>query len=1101
MMNFLYFLILFFVTLPNADFTTWPLESKGCNEELDIDNCLIRFYCFNVIYWSAVYNNYNSVDGYSNYQSFREFRSFCNNGNYYTKIVVMFRSDNEKELESSVYSSDTTERRSVNAISELNIINQNYNTTPNLPQMDRLHNLNLSHNNITKAKLTNPVNLFSLTEIDYSYNKIVDFDVSGEFKFVNLTSLIVSHNEITKIPDGIFDGFSKLKKLDMSYNIIENLQIESFEGIKALINLNLSHNNINDVGNSLFRFKKLKYLDLSYNKIQIIKTDGFKHLQSLETLDLKFNSLIAIEKTSLEAMPVLRFLNLSNNLLESIEKDFFLNNSYLTDVDISSNNLHSLPKYLFKDKTLMTFSIEKNNLEGSLVKGIFDGLTSVTYLNLTNQLLTSIQDFAFFGLQKLKWLNLSNNNISILSKKSFRTVLNLINLDLSNNKITTINFEKDDLINLKHLSVQNNYLNYITSNDYVNLGGLHFLNVAFNNISKLEPETFKSLQDLIYFDISNNPLSGSLETGTFKGLNSLPKLDLSGNQLRAVENNSLSGMYQLTEFNASHGIINRLDYNTFMNTGLLKFVDLSFNRISTFLVNSTHLSNITTLMLNNNMLSEVCDSTFKGLHYLEIIGLGTNHIMRISIDAFKDQTNLKYLDLSFNNNMKFNVSNIKFNTKLNTLYLSGLKSKIDFTEENFLPIKTLNLAQNGIENIKILNLKPLFQLEDFSLSFNNIQKLRVGDLCGMKSLLSLDLSNNNITSIQPNVFEYNTLLTFLNISHNMLSELNYGIFQHLIHLKKLDLSYNKINDLRSERFYELPNLLILIVDHNKINLINAYEFGTLDVLSIGENLLPCDLLVNLDKAGTPFKLTAIHLVYNKENFHGITCNNRLNSETISSKNRSDLTKISENNQVFFEIRDELVKIASGQKSQIEKDHVIEQYPKSNINELSQTILKQNEQLVELANFSAAMVKNTNDTNILLQRMLKRISEYRTTVFSKNNVSLDNVLPYINEIRQELEDRISSEKKNIMAEINSKLSSIKSNFDNRHVELSTTAPALELSQKFDNSKVQSESVFTETCVGIILVILVGYILYKVYKSKIYIRPRRSSSIRELESPNL
>ncbi|XP_053614649.1 toll-like receptor 3 isoform X2 [Plodia interpunctella] len=1091
-MNHYYFLVFFVICFPIADFAAMPSQYK-CDWDFDTKECLIRMYCYNTINWDGYLNSFK--DDYVDNNEFHKFFMICNDNTGRTKIALVYKCDDHYNNEKIVPIPD--DNRNLQAIYVLDLSKQHYNISPNLSKMERLNYLDLSHNDIIIANLSNINDLISLREINYSYNKITTFDVTGNYKYENLIKLIASHNEITTLPDGIFEQYSKLNNLDLSYNRIESLQIETFEGIKGLEYLNLSHNHIVSINKSMFRFKNLKFLNLSYNKLQSVNSENFNNLQNLESLDMSNNSIIRLEKTIFNEMPLLKSLNLDHNELDEIDKEIFLNNSHLSYVDLSRNNIHSLPRDLFKDKAIISFSIEENKLKGSLQKGTFAGLTFVNQLNLNNQLLSSIHDFAFDGPEKLERLLLNNNKINLLTKKSFRNMFQLKYLDLSNNKIADLSFEKDDLINLRHLLLQNNCLMQIKHDEFDHLNMLNFLNIALNNITKLEPGIFKSLRDLSYFEISNNPLSGPIEEGTFNGLSCLPKLDLSGTKFTAIKNNSFSGMSQLVDFNASHGLIDIIEYNTFINTGQIKSIDLSYNRLSNFLLNSDHLAHLNTLIINNNLLFQIFDNTFKGLYSLEIIDLGNNIIKNVSNNVFKDQTDLRQLILSHNNAMLFNLYVLKYNKMLHTLFLSGLDNQVIFSNDVYIPIKTLQLAEDGIKNVSELNLTSLSQLENIILKRNNISTLRVGDFSGIKSLISVDLSYNKITSIQQSVFEHNSHLTFLNVSHNMITELNYGIFRGLVNLKTLDLSFNYIYDLKSERFYDLQNLYELIVDHNNIDSFDAYEFNALGILSIGENPLPCDMLIKLNKTGTPFVMTAVKIEKYRDNFDGIACN--INKKKVPS---TDYTKFSGTDRILVEIRNELVKISNGQNSETSDSVRVDNNSKPSFDVSEKNFNKNTELLNHLTDLSAVMVKETNNTNILLQNILKKISYKLTTTeipFPKDNATFDNILPYIKNIKQELENYMASEKENIMEDVNLKLSSLKSSIENEKV-LSTTAiaPTIKLSEQI---KERSGSLFTEICVGFILVILVGYILYKFYKSKLFIRPRRTLSTRGLEIPNL
>lgn len=1072
--------------------------SAECNETYDPIACEFNMYCQNAF---EIYQNWDYYSERNRY-NIREDGSYCltsthkirYNGNSIHPINLIYK--HTRYYDFDTIPSSNEDQVIFDFIISLDLSNNNYVQYPVFRRMDNLATLNLSNNLMDTARLSNMNNLLNLKVIDLSHNNIRDIDktdVENRQLFENLEDMNLSYNNLVEVPEAVCDLFSNIIVLDLSHNYIDTLSQISFEGVKKLIYLNLSYNSITDINASLFRFSELKTLDLSANKLSSVKANDFTAHKKLTVLNLKSNLIKSVDKESFHNLHNLRSLDISDNGLEVLAIDTFKNVDSLKEIIIAKNKLKKLPNALFKGKSIELFSVVENYLEGSIERGMFEGMQFVTELNLSNQRLDSIEDNAFYGLGQLVTLLLQNNKIKTLSPKCFNTLLNLKQLDLSNNKLENIEFEKERIGYLESLSIRNNYLSVVKHEHFQGLDSLQFLDLSDNKISWLESNSFKSLKNLISFEISNNPLNGTLEENTFEGLNSLPSLDISCSLLITIQNGSFNGMIRLKNLNISRSKIQTLQFNSFISTGAMETLDLSHNNIKEFIVNNSQISNLDTLYLNNNNIKTLDAKTFDRMLLLTKLILSYNEIENIDILTFANQKSLRVLDVSSNPNFLFNTILINNTNNMNELYLSGTKSGISFHEINNIPMSHIAISNASIENIITLNLNGLKHLDNLDLSYNKISKVDFGCFTKISTLKTLDLSYNQITYIQPGALKDNTELHSLNISHNDLTSITYGIFLGPIYLNTLDISYNKIDNLQNERFHELKSLSVLIADHNRIEAINAEEFlGTsLSILSIGDNPIPCHLLVNFQRSRAPFLITAINLVENDiENVNGITCNKNNYYEphenprvTLGNGNISS---------ILINIRDILINRLSSHKNEIKisKD---EEYLANITSQIAKTNYDNQIQLANLTKL-ASQIANKKDTNILLEKILKVLtmnSLKRPSTpppITKNNATYDNLVNYINKLKEQLEDTIAFEKNNVLNEIDVKLSAVKDH-------IVTLEPVHE---KLSAVSSVSTPIFTETCVALILLILVCLVLYKFYKSGLFMRRRLSISTRELPS---
>ncbi|CAH4029059.1 unnamed protein product [Pieris brassicae] len=518
-----------------------------CTHIINKTLCLDVAVCTQKVDAGYVVNGY-----YNNYYSPNPCNTYSIDGRY---VLDMSLSYSEHGADGSSYTPAVYNSRILNTIKNLNISYNKYESFPILAEMTNLINVNVSHNELTSAKLSSRYSFSHLNEMDLSYNLIQDIEINdAEYVFSNLFRLNMSHNSIAQLQDTIFSDFGHLRYLDLSYNNLDALNTVTFEGLKNLLDLNLEHNNIKEIGLSLFRCSQLQYLYLNNNEIKTLLHKDFNKLLQLKKVYLSHNAITFIENTTFDNMGHLSTIDLNHNELKTLERNLFKDTA-LTEIDLSANNLQSLPKNIFKDKNITYFDLRKNNLENELSKGIFEGLSGILDLDLSYQSIASLQDYAFYGLKKLEILTLNNNVLRSISEKSFYSLDTLQRLDLSNNQITVLNFDTSGLVNLEYFSITANVINSVSQFFFRGTEKLIKLDISYNNISYIIPHTFKKMAYLENLDISNNNLSTVLDEYAFEGLRALPILDISFSYVTEIKNNSFDDMINLLTLNISHSTV------------------------------------------------------------------------------------------------------------------------------------------------------------------------------------------------------------------------------------------------------------------------------------------------------------------------------------------------------------------------------------------------------------------------------------------------------------------------------------------------------------------------------------------------------------------
>ncbi|GBP63644.1 Protein artichoke [Eumeta japonica] len=966
-------------------------------------------------------------------------------------------------------------------IKDLDLSNDGFESTPPIYELKNLVSLNFSHNRLNTAKFFNKHELRSLTVLDLSYNVIGGFvPESGQvtshdhetmendasetpsqmYFFKSLLYLNMSNNYLTSIPIASFDSMSALKWLDLSNNYIDLLDVMSFDGIKRLEHLDLSHNRLVDLNSALLRFTELRDLYLSYNSITKLNVRDFKNLIKLRLLDLKHNSLLSLDHHIFSNTANLISVDLSYNSINTVFNDIFSSNSTsLHTVDISHNKLNNLPKSVFKGNELKKFSIQGNELEGDLERGIFDGLQNVDILDLSGQNLSAINNYAFFGCNKLTVLILANNKLINLQVNSMRLLSQLVTLDISKNKLQNIDFDKSDLRVLDSFIAKDNVISHINNDTFSNLTNLQYLDLSNNAIINIEKYAFQSLLNLINLQISNNPFDGVIGADTFKGLISLPELDLSQIHLIRFNNASLKGMNALRKVNLSSNSLTKLEYDSFSDTVAIEVIDLSKNSLTAFKINPLSLPNLNTLVIDYNNLTALTSSTFQQLLSLTKISVSNNNLSFIGNDTFRDQAALEFLDLSYNPCLS--LRDFKPPTSLHNFFLSGTKADIAFAN----PVSLLQLVIEHTELIKINELKLMncYHLLELDLSYNRIVQIEGDAFFSTAHLRFLDISFNELSDIKPGVFKDNEFLYSLNMSHNSLTSLSFGIFRGLRALHILDLSYNFLTSLTVELFYEAPSLKNLKVDYNNIQNIDNLDFGgiSLELLSVGDNPLPCESLIKLKKKYAPFiTMTSIKQDHQRENVDGITCNR---GAANHSPNRNTAFNNDSNYQVMKEMKSALENNSAIQNQnillirnvlenslQIQNESVnqiktlLMNYSMSqshNSDIFSNLSLQLKNDALELHNSTLESaekyLKQSSNANSLLEKILNALTgtnkhqdESNVNVIDSNGTLKDRNLT---ETIQKWEDTISTLKTNILKEMNEKLEDFYKNHSARFDE--------------------------------------------------------------------
>lgn len=229
----------------------------------------------------------------------------------------------------------------------------------------------------------------------------------------------------------------------------------------------------------------------------------------------------------------------------------------------------------------------------------------------------------------------------------------------------------------------------------------------------------------------------------------------------------------------------------FINLTDLLFLDLSNNFLETLPPQTRRLSNLQTLILNNNPLELFQLRQLPSLQHLEVLQMRNTNRNLLNFPTSLDHLiNLVELDISQNN-----------------------LPKIPDVIYNLINLKRFNVSENDIKDIS-LSIEMLQKLEILNLSRNELTALP-NTICKLSKLRQLYINENmiNFDGIPSGIGKLGSLEVF-SAACNQLEMIPESLFR-CGNLKKLNLSFNQL--------ITLPDTIYLLGDMDILDLRNNPE--------------------------------------------------------------------------------------------------------------------------------------------------------------------------------------------------------------------------------------------------------------------------------------
>ncbi|XP_026688431.1 chaoptin-like, partial [Diaphorina citri] len=798
---------------------------------------------------------------------------------------------------------------------------------------NRLTNINQCFRNLKKLKYL------------YLHNNNIEFIQNNTFEhLVNLKSISLSGNKLTRIPDFIHN--KRLSHLNLGYNFLNELILESSIVENEIIDQNMLFNSnagimsedeqyvndepinertshggpildetlnvnsdsiideyapnhdtherikskttesysnkytdslniINDelktprAGNHRQRSQieniEQMTLDLSHNKLSVLNMatlySNVTKLQHLGTTILKGDQLQGIFNSKL------RELEITGKDLKFIDPSAFdnIDACYDLTLKITNTQIEELPSGLFdkiENIEQMTLDLSHNKLSVLNMATLYSNVTKLQHLgttilkakNLNSKI--NVQQFSFPGEQHTHKTNPDSNDEKTYSyeekynrknKPKFEIIDYYDDITYKYSERRKRSLEIDDLNNSNYEYSTDKTINRINDRTHVKRRRYkHYNDHNYNKYVRYKKNIISTNKTLDDEDtVDKNRYKNSINDINSKKSIVKAKKNNNNNEDQVSDREKLLSNLETLLLRCNK--ITDLNGNLFRHLYNLQELSLSFNKLQIIELNSNVFDVFEKLQLLEISFSLFNSNEFpyyilnKNLNTLEWLAMDNNNIKNIRNYSLYNLTSLNYINLEYNKISKIHNNLFHFNIhkrlkeiRLSNNYLELIESD---TFYNLKELNTITLSYNLLKSIKTTSFKNLNNMLNIVLSFNQIKYIYPNAFVNLPNLVKLDLQDNKLKDFNLNVFSNITSKQTpmnLNLSNNYITNLyENDKKQAPIYIKSLDLSNNRIQEVPVNFLQTFADSLRkLYLDFNEIKHLDATAFGNLDVLEL-----------------------------------------------------------------------------------------------------------------------------------------------------------------------------------------------------------------------------------------------------------------------------
>uniref|UniRef100_A0A182P5S9 Leucine rich immune protein (Coil-less) n=1 Tax=Anopheles epiroticus TaxID=199890 RepID=A0A182P5S9_9DIPT len=315
------------------------------------------------------------------------------------------------------------------------------------------------------------------------------------FNWNLITKLTISNKRLIGLPARMFTSLPNLQSFFVINSLFyREIDPNSFVDCNELDHIEITGTNITLLDSHLFpKTPKLQYLLLHHNRLAEIKHDAFEFLVELEELNLSYNNLTRLPHGVFHQQRKLKSLDLNHNrlLLLSIDNWFpldvalaYLDASYNQLVDMSWTEVN-VRKVNLKYNNLTSVHVVGNCSEFHASHNAIDTVTVGRNCSLEKLHL------AHNRLQAFGWLDGCAGTLRLLD----------VSHNLQQRQIHFLNLKQITALNIECTNIS---LQYATLHD---LRKLRFLDISYNNLTRIELENLTSQRLLERLMISGNPIA------------------------------------------------------------------------------------------------------------------------------------------------------------------------------------------------------------------------------------------------------------------------------------------------------------------------------------------------------------------------------------------------------------------------------------------------------------------------------------------------------------------------------------------------------------------------------------------------------------------
>lgn len=304
-----------------------------------------------------------------------------------------------------------------------------------------------------------------------------------------------------------------------------------------------------------------------------------------------------------------------------------------------------------------------------------------------------------------------------------------------------------------------------------NLVNLRSLDLSYNRLTGILPNTLIYLQKLELMSLMNNHLEGTVPD-FLADLPNLEVLYLWKNQLTGPIPENLGQNMNLTLLDLSSNHLNGSIPPDLCAGQKLQWVILLENQLTGSIPESLgHCQSLTKLRLGINSLNGSIPQGLLGLPLLAMVEIQDNQVNGPIPSEIINAPLLSYLDFSKNN----------------------LSSSIPESIGNLPSIMSFFISDNHFTGPIPPQICDMPNLNKLDMSGNNLSGSIPAEMSNCKKLGLLDVSHNSLTGVIPVQMQFIPDLYYLNLSHNELSGAIPSKLADLPTLSIFDFSYNNLS--------------------------------------------------------------------------------------------------------------------------------------------------------------------------------------------------------------------------------------------------------------------------------------------------------------------